>query len=349
MTAIEKQMPRDSTVARRAGKTPSDPRHTKKRIRERRKKKSAVLHLLVHENLPDRLGAARSAARAAGTADAIEKSRKHLKTDNNWKTEKKKLDWIIRTTRKRASNARKYFRKGNGEAAMAEINRGKQEVLTEMAKSRKLFQGELAASLQTLERELMTGLALTDEMSVTTDDSVATPGAVSLPGQLRVLVCMMRWEAGDPVNDQARLEPVMDQVAEWFWETSYHQTQLDVTYAGNTVWQGNTPTTQAAEMAAAVQTCDPTVDFANIDVVVIYPSTVTPPGHGWAAYQPERQTTSEGVVQPDAYTSADCRETTSALKQNSSNMKSAPIISDMRAVSNAARTYFTRRMRRTAP
>lgn len=95
------------------------------------------------------------------------------------------------------------------------------------------------------------------------------------PEVKNILVCMMRWRQQDPTVDQAQLEPVMNEVENWYREISYNQVNLNVQYAGNQLWRGGSlPTDHRSEVNAAVAMCDDFVDFRSIDAMIIFPSLI---------------------------------------------------------------------------
>ncbi|MEK7523430.1 MAG: hypothetical protein AAB588_00175 [Patescibacteria group bacterium] len=95
---------------------------------------------------------------------------------------------------------------------------------------------------------------------------------------LKVLVCIMRWNSNDPEISINTLRPVMQRVNDYYREVSYNKVSIQTQYAGNTVWTGPYPTDGGSETAAAIETCDPSVNFQDVDALVIYPSTQTTGG-----------------------------------------------------------------------
>lgn len=87
-----------------------------------------------------------------------------------------------------------------------------------------------------------------------------------------VLLCMMRWNASDPALKPSDLGKVLADVNAYFNEVSYGRMGFEFHFAGNTVYQGALPADFGAEAQAAALTCDPTIDFDEIDRMIIYPS-----------------------------------------------------------------------------
>lgn len=117
-------------------------------------------------------------------------------------------------------------------------------------------------------------------------------GAANPP--LNVLVCMMKWRATDPDVNQAALVPVMNQVAAWYDEVSYGQVHMNVQYAGNVRSTSTTPTTHSAETIAAVQTCDPTINFNTVDLIIIFPGRIEGVQTAWGSPSAQSVATQEG-------------------------------------------------------
>lgn len=93
--------------------------------------------------------------------------------------------------------------------------------------------------------------------------------------QINLLFCKVQWPGEKAVESTEELMPLMEEVKKYYLENSLNTVQLNVQYAeGN--WHGEKPTERLTERYAAVEVCDPSVDFQNIDGIIIYPSMQSP-------------------------------------------------------------------------
>ncbi len=116
--------------------------------------------------------------------------------------------------------------------------------------------------------------ALERPIELPEEETVFEP--VSAPKeQINLLFCKVQWPGEKTVETTEAVRPSMEEVKKYYLENSLGAVQLNIQYAeGN--WQGEKPTERITERHAAVEVCDPSVDFQNIDGIIIYPSMQSP-------------------------------------------------------------------------
>ena len=86
--------------------------------------------------------------------------------------------------------------------------------------------------------------------------------------QINLLFCKVQWPGEKAVESTEELMPLMEEVKKYYLENSLNTVQLNVQYAeGN--WHGEKPTERLTERYAAVEVCDPSVDFQNIAIAIV--------------------------------------------------------------------------------
>ncbi len=96
------------------------------------------------------------------------------------------------------------------------------------------------------------------------------------PIDLRTAICLLRWRPEDEIPNAENLRTVIDDVNSYYDEVLFGKFNTSISnIVISDVWDTENngfPASQYEEIVMAVEMCDPSIDFANIDMVIVYPS-----------------------------------------------------------------------------
>jgi hypothetical protein len=145
----------------------------------------------------------------------------------------------------------------------------------------------------------------------------------SQSSELNVAGCLIQWQDeventptdifdGLSTEDIPDLEVIFNKVKEFYQEVSLNKVNFNYQFVDGGKWEGNLPESGWEQTRAAIQACDPLLNFANVDIFLLLPKIF-----GTKAIMTENYVnTQEGVYQKNVVNIAFLNYNNNLLKDN---------------------------------